>query len=27
MEVPDAWRPKMKKIIRAVVSPWGAFGI
>jgi len=27
MEVPDAWRPKMRKIIKAVVSPWGAFGI
>ncbi len=27
MEVPDAWRPKMQKIIKAVVSPWGAFWI
>ncbi|MFK7780171.1 MAG: hypothetical protein QM490_03400 [Candidatus Gracilibacteria bacterium] len=27
MEVPDAWRPKMRKIIKAVVSPWGAFGV
>ncbi len=27
MEVPDAWRPKMRKIIKAVVSPWWAFGI
>lgn len=25
MEVPLAWRPKMMKIIQAVVSPWGAF--
>jgi len=26
MEVPLSWRPKMKSLIRAVVSPWGAFG-
>lgn len=25
MEVPEAWRPKMRKMIKAVVSPWGAF--
>lgn len=27
MEVPDAWRPKMQKIIKTVVSPWWAFWI
>lgn len=27
MEVPMAWRPKMKRIIRSVTSPIGAFGI
>lgn len=27
MEVPDSWRPKMKKIIKGVVSPLGAFVI
>lgn len=25
MEVPDTWRPKMRKIIKKVVSPWWAF--
>ena len=27
MEVPMSWRPKMRKIIKSVVSPVGAFGI
>ncbi|MDR0606818.1 MAG: hypothetical protein LBG52_00300 [Candidatus Peribacteria bacterium] len=27
MEVPYAWRPTMMKIIKGVVSPWGAFVI
>lgn len=27
MEVPLAWRPRMMKIIQAVVSPWGAFAV
>lgn len=25
MEVPQRWRPKMKEMIKKVVSPWGAF--
>lgn len=25
MEVPQRWRPKMKELIRRVVSPWGGF--
>lgn len=27
MEVPRAWRPRMMKLIQAVVSPWGAFAV
>ena len=27
MEVPQRWRPKMKKLITGVASPWGAFTI
>lgn len=27
MEVPQRWRPKMKKLITGVTSPWGAFVI
>lgn len=27
MEIPLAWRPRMVKIIQAVVSPWGAFAV
>lgn len=25
MEVPDAWRPKMRKLLKGVTSVWGAF--
>lgn len=25
MEVPLSWRPKMMKLVQAIVSPWGAF--
>lgn len=27
MEVPDSWRPKMKKLIKWITSPFWAFGI
>ncbi|ATU05722.1 hypothetical protein BKN14_04795 [Candidatus Gracilibacteria bacterium HOT-871] len=27
MEVPNSWRPKMRKIIKGITSPIGAFGI
>lgn len=27
MEVPDSWRPRMRKILKSVVSPWWAFGV
>jgi len=27
MEVPLSWRPKMKKLLTSVTSPWGAFGV
>jgi hypothetical protein len=27
MEVPEAWRPKMRKLIKGVTTPYGAFGI
>jgi len=27
MEVPESWRPKMQKMIKAIVSPWWAFWV
>lgn len=27
MEVPDSWRPKMRKLLKGVTTPWGAFGV